>query len=95
MSALGKIRKETSTTMRWDEDVLAILDSAAAIRGVSRSELVRSAALREAEEILQTHARTRLDLEQSQAFLAALGSPAKPNPLLKKLLQKEVRVQRK
>ncbi len=95
MPSISKARKETSTTMRWDEEVVAVLDSAAAIRGVSRSELVRSAALREAEEILQSYARTRLDLEQSKAFLDALESPAKPNPALKKLFKKVTSVERR
>lgn len=95
MATAIKNRKETVTTMRWGDESLAILDTAAALRGISRSELVRSAALREAEDIVQRHNRTQLSLEESQAFLRALEAPAKRNPALAKLFKKAADVERR
>lgn len=81
-------RKEYPLSMRLPEADIAIIDRAATLRGRSRTDFVRDAAVRAAEEILMENAPIRMSPADFDAFLAALSGPASPVPEMVELLQR-------
>jgi len=73
-------RKEYPLSMRLPEADIAIIDRAAGLRGRSRTDFVREAAVRAAEEVLMETIPTRMSPEGFDAFLAVLAGPPKPVP---------------
>ena len=73
-------RKEHPLSMRLPETDIAIIDRAAALRGRSRTDFVRDAAVRAAEEVLMETAPIRMSPAGFKAFMAALSGPATPVP---------------
>ena len=71
-------RKEHPLSMRLPETDIAIIDRAAALRGRSRTDFVRDAAVRAAEEVLMETAPIRMSPAGFKAFMAALSGPATP-----------------
>ena len=65
----------TPLSMRLPEQDLAIIDRAADLRGRSRTDFVREAAVRAAEEVLLEQSVFRLDPADFEAFKAALDAP--------------------
>src|ERR1700750_1045630 len=68
-------RKEHPLSMRLPETDIAIIDRAAALRGRSRTDFVRDAAVRAAEEVLMETAPIRMSPAGFKAFMAALSGP--------------------
>lgn len=71
-------RKEHPLSMRLPESDIAIIDRAASLRRRSRTDFVRDAAVRAAEDVLMETAPIRMSAVGFKAFLAALSGPATP-----------------
>lgn len=67
-------------SMRLPDSDIAIIDRAAALRGRSRTDFVRDAAVRAAEEILLERSVTRMDPEAFKAFQDAISAPQQTVP---------------
>jgi uncharacterized protein (DUF1778 family) len=74
--------------LRLTQAAKRVLQSAASAAHRSVSEFVLESALARAEETLPDRRRFGLDAKRWAAFQAALDAPARPNPRLRKLLQK-------
>lgn len=81
-------RKEHPLSMRMPEADIAIIDRAAALRGRSRTDFVREAAVRAAEDTLMETAPIRMSDAGFKAFVAALAAPAAPVPEMVELLRR-------
>ena len=86
MHAAG--RKDHPLSMRLQEADIAIIDRAAGLRGRSRTDFVREAALRAAEEVLMERTLIRMTPEGFAAFRAAIDAPATPVPEMVELLRR-------
>jgi uncharacterized protein (DUF1778 family) len=69
-------RKDHPLAMRLPEADLAIIDRAAHLRGRSRTDFVREAAVRAAEEVILDAAMIRMGPEGFAAFMEAVSAPA-------------------
>lgn len=68
---------------RMTDERLALIDRAAAIRGVTRTEFVLRSSEAAAIETLTERPVIALDDEAYDAFVAALDAPVQPNDRLK------------
>ncbi|MCY4613005.1 MAG: DUF1778 domain-containing protein [Nitrospira sp.] len=68
---------------RMTDERLALIDRAAAIRGVTRTEFVLRSSEAAAIETLNERPVIALDDEAYEAFVAALDAPVQPNDRLK------------
>lgn len=75
MPRAGK-RKEHPLSMRLPEADIAIIDRAATLRGRSRTDFVREAAVRAAEDVLMETTPIRMSATGFKAFLDVLSRPA-------------------
>ena len=73
-------RKEHPISMRLPEADVAMIDRAAGLRGRSRTDFVRDAAVRAAEDVLMENRLIRMSPEGFDAFMAAVSGPAMPVP---------------
>jgi uncharacterized protein (DUF1778 family) len=71
-------RKEHPLSMRLPEADIAMIDRAAGLRGRSRTDFVRDAAVRAAEDVLMENRLVRMSPEGFAAFMDALAAPAAP-----------------
>ena len=74
--------------LRLTRSAKRTLQSAATAARRSVSEFVLESALARAEETLPDRQRFGLDADRWAAFQRALDAPARPNPRLKRLLEK-------
>ena len=81
-------RKEHPLSMRLPEADIAIIDRAANLRGRSRTDFVREAAVRAAEDVLMETAPIRMSQAGFKAFIEALSGPARAVPEMVKLFQR-------
>src|ERR1700724_647160 len=81
-------RKEHPLSMRLPESDIAIIDRAATLRGRSRTDFVRDAAVRAAEDVLMETGPIRMGPAGFKAFMAALSRPATPVPEMIELFQR-------
>lgn len=79
-------RKEHPLSMRLPEADIAVIDRAASMRGRSRTDFVRDAAVRAAEAVLMETTLVRMSEEGFAEFMAAVSAPADPVPELVELL---------
>lgn len=86
--ALSSHRKDHPLSMRLPDADLAIIDRAARLRGRSRTDFVREAAVRAAEEVLMETGLVRMNEEGFTAFMTALSAPAAPVEAMVKSLQR-------
>ncbi len=82
-------KKEHPLSMRLPETDIAIIDRAADLRGRSRTDFVRDAAVRAAEEIVMENALIRMSPKGFSAFMAAIGAPATAVPELVEVLKRK------
>lgn len=68
---------------RMSDERLAVIDRAAAVRGVTRTEFVLGASEAAAIETLNERPAIILDEEAWDAFTAALDAPVEPDPAVK------------
>ncbi len=73
-------RKEHPISMRLPEADIAMIDRAAGLRGRSRTEFVRDAAVRAAEDVVMENRVIRMSPDGLAAFMAAVLAPGKPVP---------------
>lgn len=73
-------RKEYPISMRLPEADVAMIDRAANLRGRSRTDFVRDAAMRAAEEVVMEQGLIRMSPEGFSAFMDILAAPAAPVP---------------
>src|ERR1700754_691232 len=78
-------RKEHPLSMRLPETDIAIIDRAASLRGRSRTDFVREAAVRAAEDVLMETAPIRMSASGFKAFMDVLSKPATSVPELAEL----------
>ncbi|MGD9471732.1 MAG: DUF1778 domain-containing protein [Novosphingobium sp.] len=81
-------RKEHPLSMRLPDTDIAIIDRAARLRGRSRTDFVRDAAVRAAEEVLMETMPIRMSAEGFDAFLAAVSGPTVPAPEMVELFRR-------
>ena len=81
-------RKEHPLSMRLPETDIAIIDRAASLRGRSRTDFVREAAVRAAEDVLMEAAPIRMSPAGFKAFIEVLSQPARPVPEMVELFQR-------
>lgn len=82
-------KKDHPLSMRIPEADLAIIDRAAQLRGRSRTDFMREAAVRAAEATLMENTPIRMSPEGFQAFMAAISAPATVVPEMVELLQRK------
>lgn len=73
-------RKEHPISMRLPEADVAMIDRAAGLRGRSRTDFVRDAAVRAAEDVLMETGLIRMSPDGFADFMAAVSAPAAPVP---------------
>ena len=73
-------RKEYPISMRLPESDVAMIDRAATLRGRSRTDFVRDAAVRAAEEVVMEQSFIRMSPEGFAGFMEVLSAPAAPVP---------------
>lgn len=78
--ATTTVRKEYPLSMRLPEADVAMIDRAAALRGRSRTDFVREAAVRAAEEVIMENRLVRMSPEGFADFMEVLARPAAPVP---------------
>jgi uncharacterized protein (DUF1778 family) len=78
--AAATAKKETPVSMRFRNDDLAIIDRGATMRGLSRTEFVRRAALHDAQLAMLNESVVRISDETFTDFLTAIEGPATPLP---------------
>ena len=71
-------RKEYPLSMRLPSADISLIDRAAALRGRSRTDFVRDAAVRAAEEVVMDNLPIRMSKKGFAAFTSALAAPARP-----------------
>ena len=71
-------RKDHPISMRLPEADIATIDRAARLRGKSRTDFVREAAVRAAEEVLMENRLLRMGPSGFADFIMALSAPAAP-----------------
>lgn len=81
-------RKEHPISMRLPEADVAMIDRAAGLRGRSRTDFVREAAVRAAEDVLMANRLIRMSPEGFSEFMAALSGPASPVPEMVELAKR-------
>lgn len=87
MTRAGKT-KDYPLSMRLPEMDIAVIDRAARLRGRSRTDFVRDAAVRAAEEVLMENTLVRMSPQGFGAFLRALSEPATAVPEVVELLER-------
>ena len=81
-------RKEYPISMRLPEADVAMIDRAASLRGRSRTDFVRDAAVRAAEEIVMEQGLIRMSPEGFADFMDVLSRPAVPVPEMVELAKR-------
>jgi uncharacterized protein (DUF1778 family) len=81
-------RKEHPLSMRLPVADITMIDRAAMLHGRSRTEFVRDAAVRAAEDVLMQSAPIRMSPAGFKAFLAALSGPATAVPEMVELFRR-------
>lgn len=81
-------RKEHPISMRLPEADIAMIDRAAGLRGRSRTDFVRDAAVRAAEDVLMENRLIRMSPEGFSEFMAALSAPVAPVPEMVELVKR-------
>ncbi len=81
-------RKEYPLSMRLPEADVAMIDRAAGLRGRSRTDFVREAAVRAAEDVLMETIPIRMSPEGFDAFLHVLAGLPKPVPEMVELARR-------
>jgi uncharacterized protein (DUF1778 family) len=86
--AVNTERKEYPISMRLPEADIALIDRAAGLRSRSRTDFVREAAVRAAEEVLMENRLIRMSAEGFAEFSAILSGPVAPVPEMVDLVKR-------
>jgi len=82
-------KTEYPLSMRLPEQDIAIIDRAADLRGSSRTEFVREAAVRAAEAVIMENALLRMSPEGFNRFVTLISAPGRPVRSMVKLLKRK------
>lgn len=82
-------RKDHPLSMRLPASDIAIIDRAASLRGRSRTDFVRDAAVRAAEEAILENTPIRMSPAGFKAFVEAISGPAKPVSAMVELFKRK------
>lgn len=82
-------RKEHPLSMRLPELDIAIIDRAANLRGRSRTDFMREAAVRAAEDVLMETTPIRMNPAAFKAFMEALSKPPIAVPEMTEVLRRK------
>lgn len=88
MSRRATRKKEHPLSMRLPDADIAIIDRAAGMRGRSRTDFVREAAVRAAEDVLMESTLFRMSPSGFNAFIKVLAEPAAAVPEMVELLKR-------
>lgn len=77
-SRRAALRREHPISMRLPEADIAMIDRAAGMRGRTRTDFVRDAAVRAAEDVLMEDRVVRMSAEGFDAFIASLSETPAP-----------------
>lgn len=86
--ATAQDRKDYPISMRLPAADVAMIDRAAGLRGRSRTDFVRDAAVRAAEEVVMEVGLIRMSTEGFAAFMEVVSAPAAPVPEMVDLVQR-------
>jgi uncharacterized protein (DUF1778 family) len=86
--AIAAERKDHPISMRLPESDIAMIDRAAGLRGRSRTDFVRDAAVRAAEDVLMENRLIRMSAEGFAEFLDVLAAPPIPVPQVVELAKR-------
>ncbi|WP_414656083.1 DUF1778 domain-containing protein [Ferrovibrio sp.] len=75
-------KKEYPISMRLPEPDVALIDRAAGLRGRSRTDFLRDAAVREAEQVIMENTLLRMNPEGFAAFSRAIAAPGRAVPAM-------------
>lgn len=81
-------RREYPISMRLPEADIAMIDRAAGLRGRSRTDFVREAAVRAAEDIVMENRLIRMSPEGFAEFVAVLSAQTVPVPEMVELAKR-------
>ncbi|NTH16689.1 DUF1778 domain-containing protein [Agrobacterium rhizogenes] len=81
-------RKEYPIAMRLPAADVAMIDRAASLRGRSRTDFVRDAAVRAAEDVVMEQRLIRMGPEGFAEFMEVLSRPADPVPEMVELAKR-------
>ena len=81
-------RKDHPLSMRLPEADIAVIDRAARLRGRSRTDFIREAAVRAAEEAILDQAPIRMSVDGFEAFMQVLSGPATAVPEMVEVLSR-------
>jgi uncharacterized protein (DUF1778 family) len=83
-------KRDVAVSMRFRDDDLGIIDRGATLRGLSRTEFMRRAALHDAQVAILNETMVRLAPEAYLQFVAAIDAPvaAIPSKMLERLSRK-------
>ena len=81
-------RKEYPISMRLPEADVAMIDRAATLRGRSRTDFVRDAAVRAAEEVVMEQSLIRMSPQGFAGFIKVLAAPTAPVPEMVELARR-------
>lgn len=88
MTTRRAIKKEHPLSMRLPDADIAIIDRAAGMRGRSRTDFVREAAVRAAEDVLMESTLVRMSPAGFNAFMKTLAASAAAVPEMVELLKR-------
>ena len=71
-------KRDAAVSMRFRDDDLGIIDRGAELNGLSRTEFVRRAALRDAQLAILNETIVRMAPDAFAEFAAAIDAPAAP-----------------
>lgn len=86
--AVATPRKEYPIAMRLPEGDVSMIDRAARLRGRTRTDFVREAAVKAAEDVVMDLAPVRMGEEAFAEFMQTLRDPAASVPELVELLKR-------
>jgi Uncharacterized protein conserved in bacteria len=81
-------RKDHPLSMRLPEADIAIIDRAAGLRGRSRTDFVRDAAVRAAEQVVMEAMPIRMSEAGFDQFVQVLSAPGAPVPEMVEILRR-------
>ena len=81
-------RKDHPLSMRLPEADIALIDRAARMRGRSRTDFVRDAAVRAAEDVLIESTLLHMTQSGFRSFMKALAAPPVPVPEIVEVLRR-------
>lgn len=82
-------RKDHPLSMRLPAADIAMIDRAASLRGRSRTDFVRDAAVREAENVVMEAMPIRMSEDGFGAFMEALTRPGRPVPEMVEVMRRQ------